>query len=48
MLKTFNGFSLTSLDGALRAQKQLLAASRLSLLVMRQGKPVALEYHLVH
>jgi hypothetical protein len=37
MLKTFNGFSLTSLDGA-----------RLSLLVMRQGKPVALEYHLVH
>ncbi|HEY2734011.1 MAG TPA: hypothetical protein VGI70_08500 [Polyangiales bacterium] len=47
VLRAFNGLPLTSLDGLLRAQNQLANAPRLSLLLMRDGRPTTLDYRLV-
>lgn len=46
VLKTLNGFQVASLDGMLKAKTQLGSASRLSLSVVRGGKPMTLEYRL--
>jgi hypothetical protein len=47
MVKTLNGLELSSLDGALEAQKLINTAPRLSLLIQRNGTPVTLEYRVV-
>jgi general secretion pathway protein C len=44
MLKTINGFQLASIDGMLKAKAQLSSASRLSLAVVRRGRPMTIEY----
>jgi type II secretory pathway component PulC len=47
MIKTLNGLQLSSLDGALEAQKLISSSSHLSLLIQRDGSPVTLEYRVV-
>ena len=47
MIKTLNGLQLSSLDGALEAQKLISSSSHLSLLIQRDGTPVTLEYRVV-
>jgi type II secretory pathway component PulC len=46
LLKTVNGFQVASVDGMLSARTQLASASRLSLSLVRAGKPVTLEYRM--
>jgi type II secretory pathway component PulC len=46
-VKTLNGLQLTSIEGALEAQKLMSSAPRLSLLIQRDGSPVTLEYQVV-
>jgi hypothetical protein len=47
MIKTLNGLQLSSLEGALEAQKLISSSSHLSLLIQRDGTPVTLEYRVV-
>jgi type II secretory pathway component PulC len=47
LVKTLNGLQLSSLDGALEAQKLVASAQNLSLLIQRDGTPITLEYHVV-
>jgi general secretion pathway protein C len=47
MVKTLNGLQLTSLEGALEAQKLMSTAPHLNLLIQRDGTPVTLDYHVV-
>ena len=47
MIKTLNGLQLSSLEGALEAQKLINSSSHLSLLIQRDGSPVTLEYRVV-
>lgn len=47
MVKTLNGLQLTSIEGALEAQKLMTSAPNLSLLIQRDGTPVTLEYKIV-
>jgi len=47
MIKTLNGLQLSSLEGALEAQKLISSSSHLSLLIQRDGSPVTLEYRVV-
>ena len=47
MVKTLNGLQLSSLEGALEAQKLVSSSSNLSLLIQRDGTPVTLEYRVV-
>lgn len=47
MIKTLNGLQLSSLEGALEAQKLISSSSHLSLLIQRNGTPVTLEYRVV-
>jgi general secretion pathway protein C len=47
LVKTLNGLQLSSLDGALEAQKLVSSAKNLSLLVQRDGTPITLEYRIV-
>jgi type II secretory pathway component PulC len=47
LVKSLNGVPLTGLVDMLRAQTLLTSTPRLSLLIMRQGVPFALDYHLV-
>jgi general secretion pathway protein C len=44
VLKTVNGFDMSSIDGMLSARTQLSAAPQLSLSLMRGGQPMTLEY----
>ena len=44
VVKTLNGFSLTTPEGMLGARAQLQAAPRLSLSIERRGQPLTLEY----
>jgi hypothetical protein len=44
VLKTVNGFDMSSVDGMLSARTQLTAAPRLSLALSRSGQPMTLEY----
>jgi hypothetical protein len=46
ILKTVNGYQIASLDGMLSARTQLTSASRLSLAVVRGGRPMTLEYRI--
>lgn len=45
VLKTVNGFDMSSVDGMLSARTQLSSASTLSLSLTRGGQPATLEYH---
>lgn len=47
LVKTLNGLQLSSLDGALEAQKLVSSAQNLSLLIQRDGSPITLEYRVV-
>jgi general secretion pathway protein C len=47
MVKTLNGLQLTSLEGALEAQKLISSAPHLNLLIQRDGNPVTLDYRVV-
>lgn len=44
VLKTVNGFDMSSVDGMLSARMQLSSAKRLSLALTRDGQPMTLEY----
>jgi len=44
VLKTVNGFDMSSVDGMLSARTQLSSAPRLSLSLTRGGQPMTLEY----
>jgi type II secretory pathway component PulC len=44
VLKTVNGFDMSSVDGMLSARTQLSSAPRLSVSVVREGRPMTLEY----
>jgi type II secretory pathway component PulC len=44
VLKTVNGFDMSSVDGMLSARTQLSSAPRLSLALSRGGQPMTLEY----
>jgi type II secretory pathway component PulC len=44
VLKTVNGFDMSSVDGLLSARTQLGSAKRLSLALTRGGQPMTLEY----
>jgi type II secretory pathway component PulC len=44
VLKTVNGFDMSSIDGMLSARTQLSKAPRLSLALVRGGQPMTLEY----
>lgn len=44
VLRTVNGFDMSSIDGMLSARTQLGSAPRLSLALMRKGQPMTLEY----
>jgi type II secretory pathway component PulC len=44
VLKTVNGFDMSSVDGMLSARTQLSSAPHLSLALTRGGQPVTLEY----
>lgn len=46
VLKTLNGFSLTTPDGILGARGQVQNAQRLSLSIERKGKALTLEYRI--
>jgi hypothetical protein len=46
LLKTVNGFQIASIDGMLKARTQLAPASRLSVALVRDGKPMTIEYRL--
>jgi hypothetical protein len=47
VIKTLNGLQLSSLEGALEAQKLISSSSHLSLLIQRDGTPVTLDYRVV-
>lgn len=47
MIKTLNGLQLSSLEGALEAQKLINSSPHLSLLIQRNGVPLTLEYRVV-
>lgn len=44
VIRTVNGISFGNLDGVLKARTQLTSAPRLSVALLRNGKPVTLEY----
>jgi type II secretory pathway component PulC len=46
VLKTVNGFQVASVDGMLSARTKLATAPRLSVAVVRDGKPITLEYRM--
>jgi general secretion pathway protein C len=46
ILKTVNGYQIASMDGMLSARTQLASASRLSLALVRGGRPMTLEYRI--
>lgn len=47
VLKSLNGVPLTNVDNERLAQKLVESTPRLSLLVMREGQPLTLDYHVV-
>jgi general secretion pathway protein C len=46
MLRTINGFSMTSPDTALEAYSRLRSADKLTLAVKRQNKEMTIEYNI--
>jgi general secretion pathway protein C len=46
MLRTINGYDMTSPDSALEAYSRLRGANNLSVNVVRRGNPMALEYNI--
>ena len=44
MLRTINGFDMTSPDGALEAYARLRSADKLTVAIVRRGKPITLNY----
>lgn len=46
MLRTINGYDMSSPDSALEAYSRLRGASNLSINVVRRGNPMALEYNI--
>jgi general secretion pathway protein C len=46
MLRTINGFDMTSPDSALEAYARLREAQRLSVAVTRRGQPVTIDYNI--
>jgi len=47
VIKTLNGLQISSLEGALEAQKLISSTSNLSLLIQRSGKATTIEYRVV-
>jgi general secretion pathway protein C len=47
LIKSLNGVAMTSVENTLMAETLLKSTSRLSLLVMRGGQPLTLDYHVV-
>lgn len=47
IIKTLNGLQLSSVEGALEAQKLISSTPNLSLLIQRSGRPTTLEYRVV-
>jgi general secretion pathway protein C len=46
MLRTINGFDMTSPDSALEAYARLREANRLSVAVTRRGQPISIDYNI--
>lgn len=47
LIKSLNGVAMTSVENTLMAETLMKSTSRLSLLVMRDGQPLTLDYHVV-
>jgi general secretion pathway protein C len=47
MMRTINGFDMSSPDSALEAYTKLRSAGNLSIATVRRGAPVTMEYDIV-